>query len=61
MLKHAKSGFKNFTPLKPSEICRHPEHNPPTYYIYQPGHYEYECPSCKKVTKFMIPKINYSL
>ena len=26
--------------------CLHPEHNPPTNIVLDPGVYEHECPSC---------------
>ena len=61
MIKQSKSGFKKFTPFKPSEICKHPSHKPPMHMVYQPGRYKYECPSCGKVTKFIIPAVTYSL
>lgn len=60
MIKRVKSGFKKFIPLKPSKRCQHPEHKPPTHYVYKPGYYEYECPSCGKVTKFTVRQV-YSL
>lgn len=26
--------------------CLHPEHNPPTHIVLEPGIYEYVCPGC---------------
>jgi hypothetical protein len=26
--------------------CRHPEHNPPTRIVLEPGTYEHTCPGC---------------
>lgn len=35
-------------------ICLHPEHNPPTLYLYPPGRYRYTCPGCGHVTEFDV-------
>jgi len=29
-------------------MCRHPEHNPPTMIVLEPGLYEHTCPACGK-------------
>ncbi len=37
--------------------CRHPEHEPPSMRVYEPGTYEYTCPHCGKKTVFTVPGI----
>lgn len=34
--------------------CSHPEHNPPSMRVFDPGLYEHECPSCGKKQCFRI-------
>jgi hypothetical protein len=34
--------------------CRDPEHDPPKYFVFQPGVYEHECPTCKHVHTFVV-------
>jgi hypothetical protein len=36
------------------KICRHPEHNPPTHMVYEPGIWEHVCPACKTVQTFTV-------
>lgn len=36
-------------------FCRDSEHLPPTMQLFEPGVYEHECPSCHKVTTFVVP------
>lgn len=48
------SWVKSFKPFKP---CMHPEHNPPSHMVFEPGEYEWECPGCGKITKFTVPYI----
>jgi len=40
-----------------TRVCISPEHNPPTNIVLEPGKYEYECPVCGKITKFIVPLI----
>jgi hypothetical protein len=37
--------------------CLHPEHNPPTMIVLEPGAYVYTCPKCNKATFIKIPEI----
>lgn len=34
--------------------CHHPEHNPPTMIVLQPGVYEHICPRCGASQTFVI-------
>lgn len=34
--------------------CRHPEHNPPSHMVWEPGRYRHTCPGCGKVTEFNV-------
>lgn len=34
--------------------CRHPEHNPPSMMVLEPGTYEHTCPGCHKKTVFRV-------
>lgn len=34
--------------------CMHPEHNPPKHMVFQPGHYEHECPGCGRKQQFFV-------
>ena len=40
--------------------CHNPDHNIPSH-IITPGTYEHTCPGCGKITKFIIPKITFSI
>ena len=47
------------TPLEkiadaPPQPCMHPEHNPPSQMVYQPGTYRYTCPACGYNVTFVI-------
>ena len=35
--------------------CFHPEHNPPTHIVLEPGLYEYTCPNCGRTSTFTVP------
>lgn len=55
-----------FLPQRPedkpkySDTCTHPEHNPPTMIVLEPGIHRYQCPACKYITVIrVLPK--YSL
>jgi hypothetical protein len=37
--------------------CRHPEHNPPSMQVFEPGEYKHTCPRCGEVTNFSVPLI----
>lgn len=34
--------------------CRHPEHDPPSMIVLDPGTYEHTCPGCQKKTVFHV-------
>lgn len=34
--------------------CFDLEHKPPMHMVYEPGTYEYTCPSCGEVTRFTV-------
>ncbi len=36
------------------EICRDPEHNPPSMMVYPPGVYEHTCPRCEEKKTFTV-------
>lgn len=35
--------------------CRHPEHEPPTHVVLEPGRWEHCCPSCHRTLLFTVP------
>ena len=35
-------------------LCQHPEHNPPTMILLEPGIYEHECPACHRKLVFTV-------
>lgn len=37
--------------------CLHPEHNPPSHIVLEPGTYEHTCPGCGYKTIFEVPYI----
>ena len=37
--------------------CLSPEHNPPTYVVYEPGTYEWTCPECTHKTIIRVSNI----
>lgn len=39
---------------KPSPPCPHPEHEPPSMVLLQPGTYEHECPVCHAKYVFTV-------
>lgn len=40
--------------IEPTHYCNNPEHNPPSYMVFQPGVYEYKCPQCGKKQQFTV-------
>lgn len=44
----------------PPPPCQHPEHNPPSMMVWEPGTYEHTCPHCGHVTLFNIVYSVYS-
>jgi len=38
--------------------CYSNQHNPPSHMVYEPGTYEWTCPVCGQVTRFVIHQIN---
>jgi len=41
-------------------VCTHPEHNPPSMMVYQPGVYEHTCPGCGRRVTFTVPMVWWS-
>ena len=42
------------------KTCHHPEHDPPTMILLEPGMYEHTCPGCGHVTTFRIVRPEWS-
>lgn len=40
--------------------CYHPEHNPPTMIVLEPGVYRHTCPQCGHVTEFSVQGYSWS-
>lgn len=38
----------------PKPPCRHPEHNPPSMIVLEPGVYEHICPACGNRIEFVV-------
>lgn len=38
----------------PQPPCRHPEHNPPTHVVLEPGLYQWKCPECSHAVQFRV-------
>lgn len=38
------------------KVCLHPEHNPPTMVVWEPGIYEHTCPGCGRKVQFVVPQ-----
>ena len=36
--------------------CFHPEHNPPSMMVYEPGVYEHVCPACGRRQVFRVTR-----
>jgi len=36
--------------------CVHPEHNPPSHMVYDPGVWEHTCPGCGKKITFTVAR-----
>ena len=34
--------------------CSHPDHNPPSHMVFQPGSYEHVCSGCKRKMMFTV-------
>lgn len=45
----------------PEKPCFHPEHNPPSMKVYQPGVYEHECPACGRKLTFTVPCVYFAV
>lgn len=56
-LKKIQPQNDTWTKTKSYVPCNDPEHKPPSHMVYEPGEYEWTCPSCGKVTKFIVPYI----
>lgn len=39
--------------------CQDPGHDPPKMRVFEPGSYEHECPRCKNIQFFFVPKVTY--
>lgn len=35
--------------------CQHPEHNPPSMIVLEPGIYEHVCPGCGRKQMVIVP------
>lgn len=46
--------FRKIEEFNPPKICTHPEHNPPSYIVLQPGVYEHQCPGCGNKIKIVV-------
>lgn len=42
---------------EPEKICTHPEHDPATHQVFEPGTYEHTCPACGKKQIFTVPNV----
>lgn len=45
---------KKITALPKSDSCLHPEHEPPTMIVLEPGVYEHTCPGCRRKVTFTV-------
>lgn len=55
-----KNGY--FEPIPKIDICRDPEHNPPTHiYIPPDQQYVHICPSCRRQTIMRGPDVSWSV
>lgn len=43
------------------DVCLHPEHNPPSHIVLEPGDYIYSCPECGKEKVLSVPLITCSM
>lgn len=37
--------------------CLCPEHDPPMFFVYEPGTHKWTCPACGHVTVFTVPLV----
>ena len=37
--------------------CNHPQHNPPSHMVFEPGLYEHTCPACGATMQFRVDRI----
>lgn len=47
--------FKKISSFSTEPRCLHPEHNPPTMILMEPGVYEYTCPGCEHSQEYVVP------
>lgn len=40
----------------PPPPCRHPDHNPPSHRVFDPGTYQHTCPKCGASSTFVVEK-----
>lgn len=41
--------YKSFVP------CTHPDHDPPSHQVFEPGLYEHRCSACGRTVTFRVP------
>lgn len=58
-MQEKKGGFRKIKSFEDKSVCNHPEHEPPMHIYLTSGIYEYECPSCGRIKKFVVPKITH--
>ena len=42
---------------EPKKVCFHPEHNPPSHIVLQPGTYKHTCPGCGEKIVIEVPMV----
>lgn len=60
LLERGRRAHEKFMTLRKiadlPQPCFHPEHNPPTMIVLEPGVYEHTCPNCGAVTTFRVER-----
>ncbi len=50
------SGTRKIADLPSDNMCRDPQHEPPSMQVFEPGVYEHVCPSCGRSMHFVVQR-----
>lgn len=57
IVKFPQPGTRKIADLP--KVCKHPEHEPPKFKVFEPGIYEHVCPACEHRTVFTVNSITF--
>ncbi len=51
--------IRKIADLPEQSHCRHPEHQPPSMIVLEPGVYVHKCPSCGNEIEFVVQRATW--